>query len=347
MSVEEVCSLSTSPLDTFKVMRAGHKGTYRIRFREIRGTTRALCDQHLFEDSSDTLNCNVCLAVGSYCGLGRSRSAEAGQNFTLTAKPLCLEMSACYDAGMPRRVGDYRGLTEESRIRLLHAVQRQPARPLKELADEADLHINTARDHLRVLEAEGFVHSAPVDTGRRGRPPMGFWPVQRSENSPAAQQRADEAAARGAMLRRIDPELDHSASLDQDAQHQLDVLYEHLEDAGMEPVINAEELTVGVKPCIYQDLLESERTVVCAVHAKLVRQQLDQVDGPLKLRKLHPFTTGHSCLLVLGADDRTEATPETNAPGIDGDRTDAELQQFALEAQRRVSDNGHERDCQQ
>src|SRR5690625_5511697 len=90
---------------------------------------------------------------------------------------------------MPRRTTDYRGLTEQSRVRLLHAVQRAPARCLKDLAAEADVHINTARDHLRILESEGFVFSAPVDTGKRGRPPMGYWPVQRSEHSPAAQDR--------------------------------------------------------------------------------------------------------------------------------------------------------------
>lgn len=246
-------------------------------------------------------------------------------------------MSTCYDVTMPRRVKDYRGLTEESRVRLLHAVQRQPAQSLKELADEAELHINTARDHLRVLEAEGFVHSAPVDTGKRGRPPMGFWPVQRSEHSPVAQERADEASARGALLRRVDPELDETASLGDEAQQQLDVLYEHLDDAGMAPIIDADDLTVEVQPCIYEKLLEEERPVVCQVHATLVRQQLQQVDGPLKLRRLHPFTTAHSCLLVLTDDEQAEATLASATPGIDSDRTDAELAEFALAAQQRVA----------
>src|SRR5699024_4194652 len=171
---------------------------------------------------------------------------------------------------MPRRVKDFRGLTEESRVRLLHAVQRKPGQALKDLAVEADVHINTARDHLRVLEAEGFLVSAPVDTGRRGRPPMGYWPDERSEHSPAAQERAEDAGARGEMLRRIAPDLDGGDALGDDALHQLDVLYEHLDDAGMEPVMDADQLSLEVKPCIYQDLLESERPVACAVHAKLV-----------------------------------------------------------------------------
>lgn len=234
---------------------------------------------------------------------------------------------------MPRRITDYRGLTESSRLKLLHAVQRRPGQSLKPLATAVGIHVNTARDHLRVLEDEGLLYRAPVDTGQRGRPPMQYFPVEDSDQNHAARDRAAEATARGALLRRISPELDHGDHLGQDAQHQLDVLYEHLDDAGMEPVIDSEALTVGVRPCIYQDLLDDERPVVCSVHAKLVRQQLDQVDGPLKLRRLHPFTTAHSCLLVLGTDDKAEPAEQL---GIDANRTDAELADFALEAQQRA-----------
>lgn len=233
---------------------------------------------------------------------------------------------------MPRRITDYRGLTESSRLKLLHAVQRRPGQSLKSLAAAADIHVNTARDHLRVLQDEGLLYRAPVDTGQRGRPPMQYFPVEAPEQNQAARDRAAEASARGALLRRISPELEDDDHLGQDAQHQLDVLYEHLEDAGMEPVIDSTELTVGVRPCLYQDLLDEERPVVCSVHARLVRQQLDQVDGPLKLRRLHPFTTAHSCLLVLGTD---EVEP-TEQLGIDANRTDAELADFALRAQQRV-----------
>lgn len=246
---------------------------------------------------------------------------------------------------MPRRVTDYRGLTESSRLKLLHAVQRHPGQDLKSLAAAADIHINTARDHLRVLEDEGLLHRATVDTGRRGRPPMQYFPVEHPDHSQAARDRATEANNRGQLLRRISPDLEHGQNLDDDALHQLDVLYEHLEDAGMDPVINPDALTVGVRPCIYQELLEEERPVVCSVHAKLVRQQLDHVDGPLKLRRLHPFTTAHSCLLVLGTDEAT-GSAETPQPGVDANRTDAELAEFALAAQQRVTTEGHDTDCQ-
>ena len=249
---------------------------------------------------------------------------------------------------MPRKVTDYRGLTESSRLRLLHAVQRHPGQSLKSLAAAADIHVNTARDHLRVLEEEGLLHRVPVDTGRRGRPPMEYFPVEHSEHNPTARDRAVQASARGQLVRRISPDLDHGQTLGPEALHQLDVLYEHLDDAGMEPVIDSAELTVGVRPCLYQGLLESERPVVCSVHAKLVRQQLEQVDGPLKLRRLHPFTTAHSCLLVLGteAEDDPAESPDATQPGIDANRTDAELAEFALAAQERVTETDAPTACQ-
>lgn len=235
---------------------------------------------------------------------------------------------------MPRRVTDYRGLTEGSRLKLLHAIQRLPGQALKDLAAAADIHVNTARDHLRVLEDEGFITATPVDTGKRGRPPMQYHPVHDAAHSPTATQRAADAAERGQLLRRITPELD-AADLSDAALQQLDVLYEHLDDVGMAPKVNATELTVQVKPCIYQELMAEDRPAVCAVHAKLVRQQLDQVDGPLELRRLHPFTSAHSCLLVLGTAD-TEPRATAPVAGIDGDRPDAELAAFALAAQHRV-----------
>ena len=233
---------------------------------------------------------------------------------------------------MPRRVDDYRGLTQVSRLRLLQAVQRKPGRRLSDLAEAAGVHINTARDHLRVLEDEGLVVSAPVDTGRRGRPPLGYSPVTRAEHSPQAQRRAEEARSRGSALRCIDPGLDHRDDLGDDAVHQLDALYEHLDDAGLEPELDERELTVGLLPCLYQELIDTERPLVCSVHAKLVRHQLEQVGGPLELRTLHPFVAPDRCILTLGlAGETPRATPPG---GISGAEDDAALERHAAAALR-------------
>lgn len=245
-----------------------------------------------------------------------------------------------YTGGMPRRVDDFRGLTQHSRVRLLHAVQRGPGRQLKELAEAVGLRLSTTRDHLTVLEEEGLIVAEPIPTGRRGRPPMGFSPVRTAQQSATARRRVAEARHRGEQLRRLHPDLEAGPALDERAQHQLDTLYEHLDDAGLEPDMDSSALKVSLIPCLYEDMIDAERPAVCSVHAKLVRQQLEQVDGPVRLRRLRPFVGPRRCELMLGlideAHDRSDSNDgvenDDSIDSIDGERSDAELEQFALAA---------------
>lgn len=218
---------------------------------------------------------------------------------------------------MPRRVEDFRGLTQSSRLKLLHAVQKLPGRRLQELADEVNLHVNTAREHLQVLEDEGLVVSRPVDTGVRGRPPMVFDPVKRAEVNESADRYAVRAQEQGDLLRRIEPGLDQSEKIGSEAQHQVDVLYTHLEDSGFAPVPGDDGLSFDLHPCVYHALIAEQGTLVCAVHANLVRDQLEQVSGPLKLDELQPFVTPHLCKLKLGARQNAAALEEDPSGEVD------------------------------
>lgn len=95
---------------------------------------------------------------------------------------------------MNHRLRDHRGLTHLSRLRLLHAIHREPGRRLHEIAAEAELHVNTARNHLRALEAEGLVRTATVTSGGPGRPAIIFSPARRPGEQ-ADSRVADEGAA--------------------------------------------------------------------------------------------------------------------------------------------------------
>lgn len=230
---------------------------------------------------------------------------------------------------MPRRIEDYRGLTQISRVRLLHAVQRTPGRRLQDLADAAGIHINTARDHLRVLEEEGLIVSAPEATGTRGRPPTVYTPVTNVGENPAARKRAEQAQALGDRLRKFAPDLSRPNELSGDALHQIDTLYTHLEDVGLEPELDEAALTIDLEPCPFASMIESERNVVCSVHATLVQHHLAQVPGPLKLGRLSPFVTPDVCQIALQhkkttglmptrrtPDDPACAAPSTEAAGV-------------------------------
>lgn len=210
---------------------------------------------------------------------------------------------------MPRRVEDYRGLTRVSRLRILHAVHRRPGRRLAEIAAEVDLHLNTTREHLAVLEAEGLVQSLTLVTGVRGRPPVAFHPVTDLDDNAAARERAEGATERGKILRRLEPDLDRSDELGDAAVAQLDALYEHLEDIGLEPQPDDSQLRVDVAPCRYAFAIKTERALVCSVHIQLLKQQLQQVPGPIRLRSVKPFVTPTRCEIALEVCAQGPATP--------------------------------------
>lgn len=205
-----------------------------------------------------------------------------------------------YYGSMPRRVEDFRGLTQLSRLKLLYAVQQRPGRKLEELAEEAGLHLNTAREHLQLLENEGFIVSRTVATGKRGRPPVVFDPVKHANVNTNADRRAAHAQDMGDLLRRISDTPEESASLTIEAEHQVDTIYTHLDDAGFEPEVEADGVTLSMRPCKYHLLIDEYGSVVCSVHAMLIQDQLDQVEGPLRLESMAPFVEPHRCQIVLG-----------------------------------------------
>lgn len=188
-------------------------------------------------------------------------------------------------------------MTQPSRIRLLRAIQREPGRRASELAAESGIPTNTVRDHLQVLEREGLIRGEAMPTRSRGRPPIGFHPVQDAATSAAAGERIAAARRRGELLRAATGAGD--AGLDPAALTQLDVLYEHLDDAGLEPEVDERELTFELAPCRYHGLIDDDMALVCSVHAGLVRDVLRQTGGPLALERLQPFVTEHRCRVAL------------------------------------------------
>lgn len=204
---------------------------------------------------------------------------------------------------MPRRTHDFRGLTQPRRLRLLRAIQQSPGRRIGALADECGIPLNTTRDHLRVLEDEGLVRSETHQVGGRGRPPAVFYPVRDTALSAVAQARVEGAIARGRMLRAV---VKDAVPIEDDAARQLDVLYEHLDDVGLSPVVEEGSLTFELAPCRYHPQLQENQALVCALHAQLVSDVLAHSPGPLEVRHLEPFVTEHRCRLLLTAKNQQE-----------------------------------------
>lgn len=203
---------------------------------------------------------------------------------------------------MPRRAHDFRGLTQPRRLRLLRLIQENPGRSARALAQESGIPLNTARDHLRVLEDEGLIRSETLRAGTRGRPPVVFHPVREVSSSTVAATRVEGALTRGRMYRAAIST--RATRLDADALRQVDVLYEHLDDVGLDPVVDEETLRIDLIPCRYRQQLAEDQDLVCEVHAQLVRDVLRQSGGPLEVQRLDPFVTETKCLLLLTAAGR-------------------------------------------
>lgn len=208
---------------------------------------------------------------------------------------------------MPRRKTDFRGLAEANRVRLLGAIQSNPDCTLKELASLTGMPINTARDHARVLEQEGFVTAVASPTGTRGRPPVRYRAVDDPRLNSVAERRVARARRNRENRLQAVPASGRRALPEAEA-HQIDTLYEHLDDTGVQPEVDERTLTIEVAPCPFLPQFLADPELVTSVHAQIVRDTLAQVPGPLRLRELRPFATPDSCQVQL---ERLFPSPES------------------------------------
>lgn len=194
---------------------------------------------------------------------------------------------------------------------MLDALFDTPGLGLAELSETTGLHTNTLRDHLRVLEDQGFVRADVEHTGARGRPRSIYFAVEADETNEVAERRIRQARTQGDLLRRLVPS--SVGSLDDDAVHQLDALYQHLDDLGLEPDIDEPSLTVTMVPCTFHTLIDNNRDAMCNVHEHLIRTLLAQAGGPIDLTTVTPFATPHTCRLQL--ELRKAARPTAPSDG--------------------------------
>lgn len=198
---------------------------------------------------------------------------------------------------MPRPIDAYRGLAQSSRLRVLDALLDTPGIGLAELSAITGLHVNTLRDHLRILEKEGHVRSEVEHTGRRGRPRLRFAVVTATDRNEVAERHLREAIRHGDLMRAVLPATE--STLPTDATHQLDALYHHLDEVGLEPEVDEEALTIELAPCRFHALLADDGPVACRVHEELLRSLLERAGGPVVIDRVLPFTDAHSCRVHL------------------------------------------------
>jgi predicted ArsR family transcriptional regulator len=196
-------------------------------------------------------------------------------------------------------VAGYSAISSYSRVEIMHLVQLQPRRAIADLVEATGLHPNTVREHLQRLIDAGYVVAETERRTTRGRPRVLYTAAtgRDAASSPIAAQRAQDAARRGDLLRRVYP-AGGSGQLPPDALHQLDALVEDLGDAGFDPLVDETALTVDLTPCPHATTAD-HRGTLCSVHVGLMGGVLAQAGGPLEVEGIAPTCDPQQCVVQL------------------------------------------------
>ncbi len=204
----------------------------------------------------------------------------------------------------------YSAISSFSRVRLLQLIQQRPRRTVAELCEATALHPNTVREHLQRLIDGGYVVAEPEHRSTRGRPRVLYSAASAREAiSPVARRKAEQAAARADVMRRVMPWTRTNASLPTAAVHQLDALVDDLAEAGFDPALDEDALTVDLTPCPHAGAPAQDRATLCAVHLDLMAGVLAQAGGPLRVAGMLPACDPAHCVVRLIPRSRSSRAP--------------------------------------
>ncbi|MEO7123452.1 MAG: ArsR family transcriptional regulator [Lacisediminihabitans sp.] len=214
-----------------------------------------------------------------------------------------------------RRPPDLRTLASLSRVRLLYALLKRGSLPIDELADEAELHPNTTREHLHRLIDDGFVVSHTLASPFRGRPKV-VYALAADRNDPIQAKKIRLAKQRIGQLNRFLPvtieatRASAASAADDQADDQADMVEDHMDQCGFDSTVDREGLCLNIRTCPVETLAR-EHPEVCQVHFHLVDSALHRVDGPLETTRLNRLHPTNGCSVDLHRTDGDGALVQT------------------------------------
>lgn len=195
-----------------------------------------------------------------------------------------------------RRPPDLRTLASLSRVRLLYALLQRGSLTVEELAVEAELHPNTAREHLHRLIDDGFAVSHTLKTTSRGRPKV-LYALAHDRNDPVLAKKIASAHQRIDQLNRLLP-VTIGAPARSAADGQVEMVEDHLDQCGFDATVDRDHRCVHIHECPVESIAR-EHPEVCQVHFHLVDSALHRVDGPLKATRLNRLDPDDGCSVDL------------------------------------------------
>jgi len=199
----------------------------------------------------------------------------------------------------------YSAISSYSRVEIMRLLQERPQRAIPELVEATGLHANTVREHVQRLIDAGYVIAETERRTTRGRPRVLYSAATGDDDasSPVAIRRAEAAARRGDLLRRLygSDAAPGADPMSTEALHQLDALVDDLGDAGFDPIVDERDLTVDLTPCPHAPS-GTHRGVLCGVHIGLMDAVLAQAGGPLRVEGIAPSCDPAQCVVQLTAE---------------------------------------------
>ena len=199
---------------------------------------------------------------------------------------------------------------------------------VREVAEQAGLHPNTARFHLDGLAGAGLAVRTPQPRTAPGRPSMMYRAVP--ETGAAGERRyrllaemlatmitgllPDKAPAATEAGREwgrylADPPAPGQRTDAASAVAQLAAILEQAgfdpdqpaaSQAGRSPTKTGTGSRIGLRRCPFQEVARQHPDVVCALHLGLMQGALEQLRAPVTARRLEPFAQPGLCIAHLG-----------------------------------------------
>ena len=188
---------------------------------------------------------------------------------------------------------------------------------VRDIADQAGLHPNTARFHLDALVDAGLAARAPKERTTPGRPSMAYRAVAGGETMgrrryrllaemltsliagmlPKPGEAAGEAGREwGRYLTEPPPPYQRL-----DAGEAVERLTATLAEIGFAPeaVTDGTQYQLRLRQCPFREVAENHQDVVCQLHLGLMRGALAQMRAPVTADRLQPFAEPSLCIAYL------------------------------------------------